>query len=233
MGTGSRPSGRSTPFSSGSPRRAIPPPTRRRSCTPSGIAMGAGRYCPSPTLRMRAGCGSLTGSPVPASAGALSLLAPRIDGPTLRVPRPTPAPVPTRQSGRLDPINAALQAIACASPAHEVTAVEAARELDRLGLLRDSPARPGLPLRKKLRAGYIQHAYQVGGRFWFIRCAGDRGLGGRRRTTSVSTPPVATSCRPSSRRPTISAYRRPVRPLETRSAESPSEPVRVMSTGSH
>ena len=43
----------------------------------------------------------------------------------------------------------------------------------RLGLLRDSATRPGLPLRTRLRAGDIDNAYQEGGRFWFIACPRD------------------------------------------------------------
>lgn len=68
-------------------------------------------------------------------------------------------------------INEALQQIACNEPDREVTAVAAARELDRLGLLKDSVSRPGLPIRNLLREGKIHHAYQVGDRWWRIRCA--------------------------------------------------------------
>ena len=67
-------------------------------------------------------------------------------------------------------INDAIQRLACASPDRRVTAVEAARELERLGLLADSASRRGLPLRRLLRDGRIAHAYQVGGRWWFIDC---------------------------------------------------------------
>lgn len=73
---------------------------------------------------------------------------------------------------RVDEINAALQSIACADPSGEVTAVDAARELDRRGLLRDSPSRPGKPLRDLLRAGQVPGAYQEAGRWWRIRCVG-------------------------------------------------------------
>ena len=45
-------------------------------------------------------------------------------------------------------------------------------------------------------------------------------------TPSVSTPPAATSRQPSSRRPIISAYRRPPRPPETQSPGSPRNPGR-------
>jgi hypothetical protein len=67
-------------------------------------------------------------------------------------------------------INAALARIACAHPDGRVSAVEAAAELDRLGLLKDSGSRPGLPLRNRLRAGEIANAHQEGGRWWFIEC---------------------------------------------------------------
>lgn len=80
----------------------------------------------------------------------------------------------TRSSrrGNIGEINAALQRFACARPEQAIAAVEGARELDRLGLLPDSPTRPGKPLRELLRAGAIDNANQDDGRFWFIRCAG-------------------------------------------------------------
>ena len=68
-------------------------------------------------------------------------------------------------------ISDAIQRLACASPDRRVPAVEAARELERLGLLADSASRPGLPLRNLLRDGQIAHAYQEGGRWWFIECS--------------------------------------------------------------
>jgi hypothetical protein len=53
----------------------------------------------------------------------------------------------------------------------EVTAVEAATWLDQAHILEDSPSRPGLPLRRLLRAGRIegaeQHPSRPYGR-WFI-----------------------------------------------------------------
>jgi hypothetical protein len=76
-----------------------------------------------------------------------------------------------RSVDRVAGINLALQTMACARPSHQISAVDAAAELDSFGLLNDSPDRPGLPLRKLLRAGRIQHAYQEAGRWWFIRCA--------------------------------------------------------------
>lgn len=55
----------------------------------------------------------------------------------------------------------------------EVTAVEAARWLDEAQVLRDSPSRPGLPLRKMLRAGAIESAQQrpeqPNGRWFIVR----------------------------------------------------------------
>ena len=48
-----------------------------------------------------------------------------------------------------------------------LTAVEAGELLDKAGILKDSVSRKGKPLRDKLRAGLIPHAYQVGTN-WFI-----------------------------------------------------------------
>ena len=50
----------------------------------------------------------------------------------------------------------------------EVSAVEAAKWLDEVGILNDSTSRPGLPLRKRLRDGKIRNAEHRNGRFWFI-----------------------------------------------------------------
>lgn len=50
----------------------------------------------------------------------------------------------------------------------EVPAVEAARWLDDAGLLRDSPIRPGLPLRDLLRAELIEGQRQEPNRRWFV-----------------------------------------------------------------
>jgi hypothetical protein len=79
--------------------------------------------------------------------------------------------LPPARTGSISEINAALQRLACADPRREVTAVEAAAELDRLGLLRDSADRPGLPLRRLLREGRFEHTRQDGDRWWFIECA--------------------------------------------------------------
>jgi hypothetical protein len=49
-----------------------------------------------------------------------------------------------------------------------VTAVEAARWLDEVGLLKDSLHRPGLPLRKLLRDGQIDGQRQEANSRWFI-----------------------------------------------------------------
>jgi hypothetical protein len=74
---------------------------------------------------------------------------------------------------RFDQINRTLQRFACASPDREVGAVEGAAELDRLGLLRDTPDRAGKPLRKLLREGAILHAYQEPNHRWHIPCVAD------------------------------------------------------------
>ncbi len=52
------------------------------------------------------------------------------------------------------------------------TAVEAAAILDRLGILKDSLSRRGLPLRNLLRAGELPHAYQIG-KYWHIPHSGN------------------------------------------------------------
>lgn len=56
---------------------------------------------------------------------------------------------------------------------NEVKAVEAAEYLDKIGVLKDSKSRPGLPLRELLRDGLIPSAeYRIkpGNKrgFWFI-----------------------------------------------------------------
>jgi hypothetical protein len=71
---------------------------------------------------------------------------------------------------RLTQINRALQEIACSDPSREIRAVDAARRLHVIGLLRDSQGRPVLPLRKLIRAGKIAHARQQAERWWFIDC---------------------------------------------------------------
>jgi hypothetical protein len=73
---------------------------------------------------------------------------------------------------RIAQIGAALQQFASAAPDRRLTAVEAAGELDRMGLLVDSRSRPGKPLRDMLRAGQIEHAHQENGGRWFIRHGG-------------------------------------------------------------
>ncbi len=51
---------------------------------------------------------------------------------------------------------------------HELSAVEAARVLDRAGVLADSEDRPGLPLRQYLRDGLIARSRQEPNGRWFI-----------------------------------------------------------------
>lgn len=45
-----------------------------------------------------------------------------------------------------------------------IGAVEANALLDKAGLLKDNPQRPGLPLRNKLRKGELPYTYQVAGK---------------------------------------------------------------------
>ena len=45
-----------------------------------------------------------------------------------------------------------------------IGAVEANALLDKAGILKDNPQRPGLPLRNKLRNGELPHAYQKAGK---------------------------------------------------------------------
>lgn len=70
-------------------------------------------------------------------------------------------------------IAAFLQRRLAQSGLDEVTAVEAAVWLDDAGVLKDSPTRPGLPLRELLRAGKILHAEQrppsPNGRWYIVR----------------------------------------------------------------
>jgi len=104
------------------------------------------------------------------SASRTSTTTPRMrDAPVAAVART--ALVGSRSRPNIDAINAAIQQLACGYDENRVTAVEAAAELERLGLLRDSPSRRGKPLRDLLRAGAIEHAYQEGGRLWFVGCA--------------------------------------------------------------
>lgn len=68
----------------------------------------------------------------------------------------------------IDKINRFLQSKLQQSALESIRAVEAAAWLDRAGLLRDSTARPGKPLRDLLRRGVITGQRQEGNRRWFI-----------------------------------------------------------------
>ena len=62
---------------------------------------------------------------------------------------------------------AALPLLAAAQPrdwANYGRYAEANALLDKAGLLKDNPQRPGLPLRNKLRKGELPYAYQVAGK---------------------------------------------------------------------
>lgn len=110
----------------------------------------------------------ISGSTLDRSARPAGLLRPRA-GPGTRTSLAN-ASSTRAPRGSSAQINRALQTIACRRPGGEVTAVEAAEELDHLGLLTDSQSRPGKPLRELLRAGKIDHSHQESGRWWFIRC---------------------------------------------------------------
>ena len=51
----------------------------------------------------------------------------------------------------------------------EITAVEMARYLDEVGILKDNRSRPGLPLRNFLRSGAIIGGYQTSTNRWLIK----------------------------------------------------------------
>lgn len=65
-------------------------------------------------------------------------------------------------------INRFLQLVLELKGDRSATAVEAARWLDCVGLLKDSESRPGKPLRDLLRDGKIQGQRQEANSRWFI-----------------------------------------------------------------
>lgn len=92
---------------------------------------------------------------------------------------PTPPPTasatrrfsdaPAKESRmNIDTINDYIQQQLRIRGMHSVRAVEAARWLEEASLLRDSPHRPGLPLRNLLRGGDILGRRQEPNRRWFI-----------------------------------------------------------------
>lgn len=112
--------------------------------------------------KLRKGHG-ITGSKEPRTAKR----SPSLPTSTPRVEAIGRAIITSRRRADLPAINEAIQRFAAGQPGRRTTAVDAAAELDRLGLLRDSQTRKGKPLRDLLRAGLIEHAYQEGTR-WFI-----------------------------------------------------------------
>ncbi|MCM1531722.1 MAG: hypothetical protein NC048_04185 [Bacteroides sp.] len=70
----------------------------------------------------------------------------------------------------------------------ELDAVQAAEILDRAGILKDSAARPGKPLRDKLWNGEIPHAYQTADRRWHIPYVRSGGVSVKK----VSKPALST-----------------------------------------
>ena len=67
-----------------------------------------------------------------------------------------------------DEISEFLQLVLKIRKSSRVTAVDAAKWLDCVGILSDSPQRPGLPLRKRLRAGGIRGQHQESNGRWYI-----------------------------------------------------------------
>lgn len=70
-------------------------------------------------------------------------------------------------------INNFLQSHLNQSEEKSLSATEAAHLLDEAGLLKDSAHRPGLPLRRHLRAGKIMGAKQEPNKRWIIQATND------------------------------------------------------------
>ena len=87
---------------------------------------------------------------------------------------------------RIDAIIAAIDDFLVKTKQEFTTPVEINKYLERIGLLNDSSDRPGLPLRKLLRAGEISHAYQVGTN-WRIPHSGNKIITNPTSTTSKSS----------------------------------------------
>ena len=69
----------------------------------------------------------------------------------------------------IDKINRFIQDWLRQSKSSQVSAIDAAKWLDRADLLKDSKSRPGLPLRKLLRDHLIVGQVQEVNDRWFIR----------------------------------------------------------------
>jgi len=65
-------------------------------------------------------------------------------------------------------INRCIQQKLAEEKLEKVSAVDAAKWLDREDLLTDNQSRPGLPLRKMLRQGLIENSHQQANNRWFI-----------------------------------------------------------------
>lgn len=74
---------------------------------------------------------------------------------------------------RIEAIIAAIDDFLVKRKQEFTTPAEINNYLERIGLLNDSVARPGLPLRKLLRDGEISHAYQIGSN-WRIPLSGNK-----------------------------------------------------------
>ena len=67
-------------------------------------------------------------------------------------------------------INQALQSEMKRRCMASLTAVKAAALLEEMGVLPDSPDRPGRELRRRLRAGKITGSRQISNGHWYIDC---------------------------------------------------------------
>lgn len=115
-------------------------------------------------VRKRHGIRGATGSPS-TSTPVIGTRSPRATGsgePDQVFPRPP------RSGTEVKTLNQFLQQELRRRERREVAAVEAAKWLDRAGLLTDSTVRPGLPLRDLLRAGLITGQRQEPNRRWCI-----------------------------------------------------------------
>lgn len=87
---------------------------------------------------------------------------------------------------RIEAIIAAIDDFLVKTKQEFTTPVEINNYLERIGLLNDNANKPGLPLRKLLRAGEISHAYQVSSN-WRIPLSENKIVANSISTTSISS----------------------------------------------
>ena len=93
----------------------------------------------------------------------------------------------------VEAVNAYLQRYLRANNLHKLPAVDAASALDRAGLLLDSTTRPGVALRRLLRAGKIRGAVQEANGRWFICRTGTLSADGRGGVCHAGAAPAESS----------------------------------------